>query len=119
YAAATTFLEERLSLYRPLGANADVGLLLSYLGDVAIYVNDLERAQRLFEESSALLTRIRYLLAMPWPVRRLAHIARLCGDAPTAVQLCIESLNINLSVDERQGVAASLVALAQIADAVG
>jgi tetratricopeptide (TPR) repeat protein len=116
YAAASDFLADSLTLYRTMSADADVGLLLSYLGDVAIYLGELDRAQPLFEESSAILTRIRYLLAMPWPVRRLAYIARLRGDAVRAVQLSIQSLNINLEVDERQGVAASLVALAQLAE---
>jgi DNA-binding CsgD family transcriptional regulator len=59
------------------------------------------------------------MLALPWPVRRLAHIARLRGDAQRAVKLCIESLAINREIDEWQGVAASLVALAQVAEAQG
>jgi len=119
YAAATEFLGESLTLYRRMGADADVGLLLSYLGDVAIHRQDFKRAQLLFEESRELLKRIRYMLAMPWPVRRLAHIARLRGDAHQAVKLCLESLAINREIDEWQGVAASLVALAQVAEAQG
>ena len=57
------------------------------------------------------------MIAIPWPIRRLAHIARVRGDLERAVRLSIDSLTINRDVDEWQGVAASLVALAQVADA--
>jgi predicted ATPase/DNA-binding XRE family transcriptional regulator len=117
YAAATEFLEESLTRYRRMGADADVGLLLSYLGDVAIHLRDFDRAQLLFEESSALLARIRYTMGLPWPLRRQAHIARLRGDPRRAVKLCIEALALNREIGEWQGVAASLVALAQVAEA--
>jgi hypothetical protein len=89
------------------------------IDNLAIYLGELERAQVLFEESSAILTRIRYMLAMPWPIRRLSYIARLRGDPRRAVKLSIESLHINLEVDERQSVAASLVALTQVAKTEG
>jgi hypothetical protein len=39
------------------------------------------------------------------------------GDMQLAVQLAVEALAINLGLGERQGVAASLVCLAQVADA--
>ena len=54
-----------------------------------------------------------------YPLRRLGLLARLRGDIPLAVRLCLESLSHNRAGGERQGIAASLVALASIADAQG
>src|SRR5262249_26268593 len=106
YAAATEYLDESLSLYRRLWSDADVGLVLSYLGDVAVHVHDYERAERLLREGSAVLRRCQYLMGLPWPVRRLALLACIRGDAELAVQLAVEALTINLGLGERQGVAA-------------
>jgi predicted ATPase/DNA-binding CsgD family transcriptional regulator/DNA-binding XRE family transcriptional regulator len=116
YAAASAHLEESLSLYRRLGSDADVGLVLSYLGDVAVHRRDYEHAEQLLVEGSEVLRRCQYMMGLPWPVRRRALLACIRGDMALAVQLAVEALMINLGLGERQGVAASLVCLAQVAD---
>jgi tetratricopeptide (TPR) repeat protein len=117
YAVASASLEESLGLYRRLGSDADVGLVLSYLGDVAVHRHEYEHAEHLLVEGSEVLRRCQYLMGLPWPVRRRALLACIRGDMQLAVQLAVEALTINLGLGERQGVAASLVGLAQVADA--
>jgi predicted ATPase/DNA-binding XRE family transcriptional regulator len=117
YAAASAHLEDSLSLYRRLGSDADVGLVLSYLGDVAVHRHEYEHAEDLLLEGSQVLRRCQYLMGLPWPVRRRALLACIRGEMQLAVQLAVEALTINLGLGERQGVAASLVCLAQVADA--
>jgi hypothetical protein len=54
---------------------------------------------------------------LPYPLRRLAQLALLRGDAERATQLCLESLALNRDVGDPQGIAACLVGLAAIAAA--
>jgi non-specific serine/threonine protein kinase len=54
---------------------------------------------------------------LPYPVRRLGHLALLRGDVAEAVKLCLESLSLNRAVGDPQGVAACLVALSAAAAA--
>jgi len=46
-------------------------------------------------------------------------IARLCGGLVEARERYLESLRLNQEVEEKQGIAASLVGLAQVAHAEG
>jgi non-specific serine/threonine protein kinase len=54
---------------------------------------------------------------LPYPVRRLGHLALLRGDVAKAVKMCLESLSLNRTVGDPQGIAACLVALAAAAAA--
>ena len=89
-----------------------------FLGDVTLR-HDAERARELFEESSALCRRLQNNMVLAYPLRRLGLLAQQRGDIPLAVRLCIESLEHNRDGGERQGVSASLVALASIAETQG
>jgi DNA-binding CsgD family transcriptional regulator len=119
HAAAGRFLDESLALYRRLGLPDDVARALMYRGDVALRLDDAEHARQFFEESSTLLERLHNKTVLPYPLRRLGHLARLRGDLQLAVRLCIDSLNHNREVGELQGQAASLVGLALIAEQQG
>jgi hypothetical protein len=87
-----------------------------YLGDFVLRRDDLERAYELFEESSELFREVGNATTLPYPLRRLGLIARRRGDFPRAIGLTLEGLALNRAGGERQGIAASLVALAQVAD---
>jgi DNA-binding CsgD family transcriptional regulator len=73
----------------------------------------------LFEESSALLAQLQNKTVLPYPLRRLGQVARLRGDPRRAVAYCLQSLAYNREVGEQQGIAASLVGLALVAQERG
>ncbi len=117
--AAARYLEESLVVSRRAGSSVACAFALMYLGDVTLQRQELERAQQLFEESSVLLSALDNTTAQSYPLRRLAHVARVRGEHSRAVTLCLQSLEQNRASGDRQGVAACLVALAQIAEAQG
>src|SRR5262249_31485328 len=57
------------------------------------------------------------MTVLPYPIRRLGHLALLRGDVAEAVKLCLESLSLNRLVGDPQGIAACLVALGAAAAA--
>jgi tetratricopeptide (TPR) repeat protein len=118
YEAAAGLLEESLAIARGIGSLMDVAMALIFLGDVTLR-RDLDRARELFEESSAILSRLQNYMLLAVPLRRLGMLAHLRGDIPLAVRLCVESLGHNRDGGERLGVAAALVALAPIVDSQG
>jgi non-specific serine/threonine protein kinase len=119
YADARTLLEESLRRFRGINSAEDMALALMYLGDVALHQKNTTRAQRLFEESQTLLEQLQNRTVLPYPLRRLGQLARQRGDLRLAARLCLESLAHNREVGEQQGVAASLVGMALVAEARG
>jgi predicted ATPase/DNA-binding XRE family transcriptional regulator len=119
YETAGALVEESLALSRKLGMEIDIAHALMYMGDFMLQRGDHQRAQAFFEESGELLRRLQNMTVLSYPLRRLALLARLRGDLPLAVRLCLQSLEHNREVGENQGVAACLVGLACIAEAQG
>ena len=120
YAAAQSFLEEGLEIWRQLGPTARHGAAgsLICLGDLALVRGNYEQAQTLYGESAILLQVVdKSFLADPF--RRMAHVALHQGDWQKATVLCKESLNLNLEVGHKPGIAACLASLAEIAAARG
>jgi non-specific serine/threonine protein kinase len=87
------------------------------LGDAAFGDGDSALARGYFEESRDRLRQLGHMRVLPYPVRRLGHLALLRGDVAEAVKLCLESLSLNRAVGDPQGIAACLVALSAAAAA--
>jgi tetratricopeptide (TPR) repeat protein len=119
FLAASTYGEESLAIYRELGTNNDIGLSLMYLGDAILGLRDYGRAQILYQESVNLMRQENNRVALPYPLRRLGHLALLEGATEQTIALCMESLTLNMKVGEQQGSAACLVGLAVIAERSG
>jgi tetratricopeptide (TPR) repeat protein len=113
--AAATYLEEGLAVSRRAGLSIGSAFGVMYLGDVMLQRQDLARAQELFDESIVLLAALDNTTSPSYSLRRLSYLARLRGDTAQATDLCLQSLAQNRASGDRQGVAACLVALAQIA----
>jgi tetratricopeptide (TPR) repeat protein len=86
-----------------------------YLADVLQLLGELEAAEQLYEHSIELLRAVDSV-RNPYALRRLACLALRRGDARGSAQLYLESLAINRQVGERQGSAASLIGLAEVAN---
>ena len=121
YVAAQSFLEEGLEIWRQLGPTAKHGTAWSlvYLGDLALAQGNYEQAQTLYGESAILLSKVVDKSLLADPFRRMAHVALHQGDWQKATVLCQESLDLNLEVGHKQGIAACLASLAEIAAARG
>jgi non-specific serine/threonine protein kinase len=121
YVAAQSFLEEGLEIWRQLGPTAKHGTAWSlvYLGDLALAQGNYEQAQTLYGESAILLSKVVDKSLLADPFRRMAHVALHQGDWQKATVLCQESLDLNLEVGHKQGIAACLAGLAEIAAARG
>jgi len=62
----------------------------------------------LYESSADILRDLRDLNLLAYPLRRSGHTARYLGDTERAAAGCRESLTLNLELNHRQGVAASI-----------
>jgi predicted ATPase/transcriptional regulator with XRE-family HTH domain len=115
--AARAHLEASFGLYTALGQDEDAGAFLMYLGDAAFADGDSDLARSYFEESRDRLRQLGNMTVLPYPIRRLGHLALLRGDVSGAVKMCLESLSLNRAVGDPQGIAACLVALSSVAAA--
>jgi len=116
YAAAEVLLEESLTIWRPLGSDNDMGLSLMFLGDSALGRSEMDRARASLTQSADLFRGTGNVKVLPYPLRRLGHLALLEHDGGHAAILYNKSMTLNLDVGDRQGVAASLVGMAAVAE---
>jgi predicted ATPase/DNA-binding XRE family transcriptional regulator len=98
--AARAHLEASFGLYKALGKDEDAGAFLMYLGDAAFADGDSALARGYFEESRDRLRELGNMTVLPYPIRRLGHLALLRGDVGEAVKLCLESLSLNRAVGD-------------------
>jgi len=117
YTAAETLLEESLAIWESLGNQSSMGLSLMFLGDSALGQHDRERARAALTQSAALVRRTANISVLPYPLRRLGYLALLEQDEEQATTFYMESMKVNRAVGDRQGVAASLIGLAAVAEA--
>jgi predicted ATPase len=119
YACAQSLLAQSLVIWRELKAGFQVAAVLSELGDIALLRQDYEQAERFYTEGIAPDVGMGHEPQHPYPLRRLAYLVLRRGDCVKAVQLCQESLRLNMTMVDRRGVAACLAALASVARVQG
>lgn len=119
YATAEALLKESLQLWDALGDRANIGLALMFLGDSALGRHDQDGALAAFNQSADLFRATGNISVLPYPLRRLAHLALRDHDHDRATMLYMQSMTVNREVGDRQGIAASLVGLAAVAEARG
>ncbi len=117
YAAAEPLLEESLAIWEGLGKHSSMGLPLMFLGDAALGQHTWDRARAASARSADLFRRTGNLSVLPYPLRRLGYLALREHDDGEAMMFYLESMEVNREVGDRQGVAASLVGLAAVAEA--
>ena len=94
-------------------------LALMFLGDSALGQRAWHQAHVVSLQSADLCRATGNISVLPYPLRRLGHLALKEHDANRAAALYAESMAVNSEVGDRQGVAASLVGLAAVAMALG
>jgi predicted ATPase/class 3 adenylate cyclase len=114
YAGGSKVLEEALALSRELNDKLAMGVSLVGLGNLRVSEGNDREAQSHFEESSTLLEEVGDTNMLAWARRQLGNIALRAGDLDHGIALCVESLNLNLEINDRRGLAACLAAIAAI-----
>lgn len=121
YEQARSMFEESLTLFEEIESpeNKEYIWSLTFLGDAAFQMNDLESARRSYEQCVGDLRGIRDRNFLAYVVRRLGQLAWHQGDIDRAVQLCEESMIINRELGDERGMIATLAAFGGIATARG
>jgi predicted ATPase/DNA-binding SARP family transcriptional activator len=117
YAEAQSLLDESLKMWRGMGSEQSMGtaMTLTVLGDLALNLEQDDRAHDLYEETLALVGLPGDVNWQAYANRRLAHLAWRAGDLDRAYTLCLESFRQNQSVGDPRGVCACLAGFAAIA----
>jgi tetratricopeptide (TPR) repeat protein len=119
HSAAESLLEESLDIWDTLDNRTDMCLALMFLADSALGRGDWQRALLSATRSAELCRSTGNISVLPYPLRRLGYLALLDDDVERAAALYLEAMVVNREVGDRQGVAASLVGLAAVAEARG
>ena len=112
---ARTYLEESIALFRTLNRPFNLATALVRLGDVAQKQRAYDIAEASYAESVALMRQVNNRLALPFAMRHQAYLLILRDDLERAAALCIESLSINIVMNDLPGIAACLLACAVVA----
>jgi tetratricopeptide (TPR) repeat protein len=94
-------------------------LIVNGLALVALYRRDLERAQRLFEESLARFQGLEHTYGIAWALHYLGRVDHLRGDGDRAMARLAEGLRMRQALSDRPGIAGSLEGIAAVALARG
>jgi tetratricopeptide (TPR) repeat protein len=114
-------IEESLALSEEIESSENKEYIwsLSFLGDAAFQMNDLEAARASYERCVNDLREIRDRNFLAYAVRRLGQLEWREGSHDQARLLCEESLSINRELGDERGTVASLAACAGLATAQG
>jgi tetratricopeptide (TPR) repeat protein len=117
YLEGRPFLEESLEIWRRIGAEGklDSAWTLTFLGDVALSLDETARAQLLYEEAVTIWREHGDKNFMAYSLRRLGQLAWRETQYGKAIALCAESLHLNLEVGDRRGVIACLAGFMAVA----
>lgn len=108
---------EALALFRRLGDTANVALVLTNLGELALHQGDLSRAIALCEEGLALFREHGYRREIGATLETLAEAEIVRGNLDVAAGYLQEGLTLADEVDDREGAARALEELAALAAA--
>jgi non-specific serine/threonine protein kinase len=123
FSEARTLLEQSLEIWREMsdGDNLEYARTLSFLGDVALSCNEMQKSRSLYDEAVVVLKRpdVGDINFLGYPTRRLAEVAWREGRYTEASAYCKESLRLNHEVSDPRGVICSVSGFAAIAVAQG
>jgi tetratricopeptide (TPR) repeat protein len=115
YAAARTYGEEALVLFRELGQPYGISQALNYLGDVARLQGDYAAAATWYEESVALLRRSTIKGGIPAVLHNMGYVLLAQGQIQRAAAFFVESLTLQQENGDQHGIAECLAGLAAVA----
>lgn len=120
---ARRLLEQSLEIWREMNAgdNLEYARTLSFLGDVALSCNEMQKSRSLYEEAVVVLKgpEVGDINFLGYPTRRLGEVAWREGRYTEASAYCKESLRLNYEVSDPRGVICSVSGYAAIAVAQG
>jgi tetratricopeptide (TPR) repeat protein len=119
FAAATTLYEESAALFRELGDDAALAIVISNLGDLAMREGEFARAQRLCRESASLQRELGATFGMVVSLNNLAFAALHEGRIEEARVALEESLLLAYDLGAAESVGYALEGLAAVAAATG
>ncbi len=111
YQQSVALLEESMTLFKDLGANAGVATSLSHLGKMAVHGGDHERAMVLCREAEALLPELVDRQAIGLLLIFLGMAAQNEGDHDRGLPMLEESLALNRELGDMLGTAVCLTGL--------
>lgn len=117
YLESRSFLEDSLEIWRTIGSSGrmDSAWTLTFLGDVALNLEEAARARLLYEEAVSIWREHGDKNFLAYSLRRLGQVAWYETHYAEAIALCTESLNLNLDVGDRRGVIACLAGFTAVA----
>jgi non-specific serine/threonine protein kinase len=112
-----SLIEQGLEEYKALDSvgKYEVGFALTFLGDGYYFKGDNQRAQEIYETSVDILREVQDQNLLAYALRRLGYTARYRGDLEEAEHKCRQSLELNMKLGHKQGVAACITGFACIA----
>ena len=119
YAAARSWYEEGLRLFRAMGDNILVALTLNYLGDMARIEGDYDHAGALYKEALPLLEATGYKSDIPALLHNLGYVYLSTGDHEQATSLFTDSLVLQKELGNKAGIAECLAGCAAVAGVGG
>jgi predicted ATPase/DNA-binding CsgD family transcriptional regulator len=114
-AAARSYLEEGLKLWRQLGSPWDVSLALLPLGHVLTMIGELEQARVYLEETLAIRRPFGQKMGISSALDSLGRVALRMGDYAEAEKLFKEGLAVGGEVGDISSMAFALHGLGQVA----
>ena len=115
YALARQPLQEALAIYQSLGDENRCGGTQAFIGDTYYLEGRLEEAQAFYEAGLRAFQSAGNDNYLTYATRRLGYVHLLLGDWEQSRAFFSESLELNLLLRERQGVASCLEAFANLA----
>jgi predicted ATPase len=116
--AARSFVTQALEICRRVDDQEGIAFAFNSLGDIAQSEEDLERAEANYLESVSSFRRVGSK-GTAVPLRKLGLLAVRHGDYASARTFIRESLNVNIELGDKRGIACCLVAAAGLRVARG
>ena len=119
YALAHSYLDQSLEIWRSLEDETYTGLTLGALGELAMYEHKFAHAQKLFEQAVPPLREAGKHSYLGIPLRRLGQLAILQGEPSRAMALIQESLQLNWTIRDYDGICSCVAAMGALCAAAG
>ena len=119
--SAGSLLDQSLEIWTELGPSYlfEKGWTLCFRGDVAFSQDEADLARTFYQESVDIFRGYRDKNFLAYSIRRLGQLAIRRGDSESAINMCHESLLLNIDVGDLRGTLACLAAFGGIRLALG
>jgi predicted ATPase/class 3 adenylate cyclase len=114
FAAARTYLEESLAIYRKLGNKKRVAFTLTRLDEITRTLGDYTAARSFYEESLVVLGELNPSGGIITALNDLGDTSLQEGDPHQAASFFQEALTLGLETGDKPGIASNLVGLASV-----